>query len=298
MKISVLTATYNREKLLDKLYASLLINSNSCPQIELEWLIMDDGSTDNTKTVCENYMLEKLIDVKYFYQENKGKMSAINSLVQKATGDLIIECDSDDYFTKDAFLVILQALSKCEDMRNIYALVFLKYDQDGKNMGNNFIKDDFHSTMFDLYFKEGITGEKALVFNTKIRKNFKYELEKDEKFVTEARLHHKMDLQYEVACFNKPIMICEYKKDGYTKNINKQFTKSPYGYYEYFKEIFDQDMRGTTLKKRMYVYKHYILFSILTKQEKPIKNVKGNLNKMMVALLYFPGMIMTKLKMR
>lgn len=298
MKISVLTATYNREKLLDKLYASLLINSNSCPQIELEWLIMDDGSTDNTRTVCENYMLEKLIDVKYFYQENRGKMSAINSLVQKATGDLIIECDSDDYFTKDAFLIILQALSKCEDMRNIYALVFLKYDQDGKNMGNNFIKDDFHSTMFDLYFKEGITGEKALVFNTKIRKNFKYELEKDEKFVTEARLHHKMDLQYEVACFNKPIMICEYKKDGYTKNINKQFTKSPYGYYEYFKEIFDQDMRGTTLKKRMYVYKHYILFSILTKQEKPIKNVKGNLNKIMVALLYFPGMVMTKLKMR
>lgn len=298
MKISVLTATYNREKLLDKLYASLLINSNSCPQIELEWLIMDDGSTDNTKTVCENYMLEKLIDVKYFYQENRGKMSAINSLVQKATGDLIIECDSDDYFTKDAFLIILQALSKCEDMRNIYALVFLKYDQDGKNMGNNFIKDDFHSTMFDLYFKEGITGEKALVFNTKIRKKFKYELEKDEKFVTEARLHHKMDLQYEVACFNKPIMICEYKKDGYTKNINKQFTKSPYGYYEYFKEIFDQDMRGTTLKKRMYVYKHYILFSILTKQEKPIKNVKGNLNKIMVALLYFPGMVMTKLKMR
>ncbi len=298
MKISVLTATYNREKLLDKLYASLLINSNSCPQIELEWVIMDDGSTDNTKTVCENYMLEKLIDVKYFYQENRGKMSAINSLVQKATGDLIIECDSDDYFTKDAFLIILQALSKCEDMRNIYALVFLKYDQDGKNMGNNFIKDDFHSTMFDLYFKEGITGEKALVFNTKIRKNFKYELEKDEKFVTEARLHHKMDLQYEVACFNKPIMICEYKKDGYTKNINKQFTKSPYGYYEYFKEIFDQDMRGTTLKKRMYVYKHYILFSILTKQEKPIKNVKGNLNKIMVALLYFPGMVMTKLKMR
>ena len=58
MKISVLTATYNRANLLDKLYASLLINSNSCPEMELEWLIMDDGSTDNTKTICENYMLE------------------------------------------------------------------------------------------------------------------------------------------------------------------------------------------------------------------------------------------------
>ena len=298
MKISVLTATYNRAKLLDKLYASLLINSNSCPNIELEWLIMDDGSTDNTKTICENYMLEKLINVKYFYQENQGKMCAINNLVEKATGDLIIECDSDDYFTKDAFRIITDSLIKCEDMRNIYGLVFLKYDQNGNNMGNNFLKNEFHSTMFDLYFKEKITGEKAIVFNAKIRKKFKYELEQNEKFVTEARMQHKMDLQYEVVCFNKPIMICEYKKDGYTKNINKQFTKSPYGYYEYFKEIFNQDMRGVTFKKRMYVYKHYILFSILTKQEHPVKNVKGKINKMAVAILYLPGKIVTKRKMK
>ncbi len=298
MKISVLTATYNRAKLLDKLYASLLINSNSCPEIQLEWLIMNDGSTDETKTVCQNYMLEKLIDVKYFYQKNTGKMAAINELVKKATGDLIIECDSDDYFAKDAFRIIANSLVQVEDMRKVYALVFLKYDQSGKNMGNNFIKDEFASTMFDLYFKEGITGEKALVFNAKIRKQFKYELENNEKFITEARLHHKMDLQYEVICFNKPIMICEYKKDGYTKNINKQFTQSPFGYYEYFKEIFDQDMKSVTLKKRLYVYKHYILFATLTKNEHPIKNVKGTFNKCMVALLYLPGKLMTKWKMK
>lgn len=102
-------------------------------------------------------------------------------------------------------------------MGDVYALVFLKYTTKGKNMGNNFIEDNYPSTMFDLYFKEGITGEKALVYNASIRKQFQYELEKDEKFVTEARLHHKMDLKYEVRCFNKPIMICEYKPDGYTK---------------------------------------------------------------------------------
>ena len=121
MKISVLTATYNRANLLDKLYASLLINSNSCPEMELEWLIMDDGSTDNTKTICENYMLENLINVKYFYQENQGKMQAINNLVPKATGDLIIECDSDDYLTKDALKVIEGALKNFNDLRDIYA---------------------------------------------------------------------------------------------------------------------------------------------------------------------------------
>ena len=298
MKISVLTSTYNRANLLDKLYASLLINSNNCGSCQIEWLIMDDGSTDSTKIIVEQYVKEGIIDVKYFYQENQGKMVAINNLVNKSTGDLIIECDSDDYFTKDAFKIILDDLKECKDMADTYALVFLKHTKNGENMGNEFFENNYQSTMFSLYFKEGITGEKALVYNAGIRKQFAYELENNEKFVTEARLHHKMDLKYEVRCFNKPIMICEYQKEGYTRNISKLFKQSPYGYYEYFKEIFDQDMHGVTFKKRMYVYKHYILFSVLTKQKHPIKNVKGIINKIMVAVLYIPGKIATERKMK
>lgn len=84
-------------------------------------------------------------------------------------------------------------------------------------MGNNFIEDDYPSTMFDLYFKNGITGEKALVYNASIRKQFEYKLEHNEKFVTEARLHHEMDLQYQVRCFNRPIMICEIRRRAILK---------------------------------------------------------------------------------
>ena len=298
MKISILTATYNRANLLDKLYASILVNSNNCSDCEVEWLIMDDGSTDNTRRIVEEYAKERIIDIQYFYQENKGKMAAINNLMKKATGDLIIECDSDDFFTKDAFITIEEALKECKDMGDTYALVFLKYTQNGKNMGNDFIENNYRSTMFDLYFKEGITGEKALVFNSSIRKKFEYELENNEKFVTEARLHHKMDLQYEVRCFNKPIMICEYQKEGYSKNILDLFKKYPYGYYQYFKEMFEQDLHGVTFKKRMYMYKHYILFSTLTKEQHPIKNVKGIGNKIMVAILYIPGKIATEFKIK
>lgn len=298
MKISILTATYNRANLLDKLYASILINSNNCSDCQIEWLIMDDGSTDNTKRIAEEYVKERIIDVKYFYQDNQGKMVAINNLVKEATGDLIVECDSDDFFTKDAFYTILEAVKECRDMAETYALVFLKYTKSGENMGNNFMENNHKSTMFDLYFKEGITGEKALVYNTSIRKQFEYELENNEKFITEARLHHKIDLQYTVRCFNKPIMICEYQKEGYSKNILDLFKKYPYGYFLYFKEMFEQDLHGVTLKKRMYMYKHYILFATLTKQKNAIKNVKGLGNKIMVAILYIPGKIVTKIKIK
>ena len=293
MKISILTPTYNRARLLDKLYTSILINNNNS-SYEIEWLIMDDGSTDCTKLVVENYIKEQIIDIKYFYQDNRGKMAAINTLTEKATGDLIIECDDDDYFSIDAFKIIEESLKECRDIASVYAMVFLKYDQDGNNMGNDFPDDNYESSMFDLYFKEGITGEKALVYNAIIRRQFKYELENNEKFVTEARLHHKMDMQYNVKCFNKKIMTCEYREDGYTNSIDKLFIENPLGYYEYFKEIFYQDMHGTTWNKRLYVYKHYVLFSVLTNKEHVIRNVNGGFNKLMVALLYVPGKIKTK----
>lgn len=291
MKISVLTATYNRANLLSKLYESIVNNLNE--NIEVEWLIMDDGSTDETQNVINKFIEENKFQIKYFFQENQGKMQAINNLIENAQGDLIIECDSDDFFTNNAFEVIKNAFEKNENrMKEFYALCFLKYDQTGKNMGNNFKNET--SKMFDLYFKEGENGEKALVFNSNIRKQYKYELENGERFITEARMFHKMDEKYNIICINKPIMICEYQNEGYTRNIDKQFTNNPYGYFEYFKEILQKNMKGVTLKKRLYAIKHYILFATLTKQKNIVKNIKGTLNKTLVMILYVPGRVLTK----
>lgn len=291
MKVSILTATYNRGNLLSKLYESILKNLNE--DIDVEWLIMDDGSTDETKAVIETFIAQNKLIIKYFSQENQGKMQAINNLIENSNGDLIIECDSDDYFTDNAFEVIRNAFEENKDkMQNFYAIAFLKYDQTGKNMGNNFKKEK--TKMFDLYFKEGEDGEKTLVFNAKIRKQYSYILEKGERFSTEARMFHKMDEKYNIICVNEPIMICEYQNEGYTKNINKQFKENPYGYFQYFKEILQKDMKGVIFKKRLYAIKHYILFATLTNQKNIVKQVKGILNKFLIALLYVPGKLATK----
>ena len=262
MKISVLTSTYNRGNLLKKLYNSLIQNSNY--NVDVQWLIIDDGSKDDTKNIVKDFKDENKIEIKYFYQENQGKMLAINKLVKEANGDLIIECDSDDYFTEDAFDIIKNEYQKC-DKSDIYALCFLKYDQNGNNMGNLFKNEK--TTMFDLYFKEGENGEKALVFFADVRKKYKHELEHNEKFVTEARMYHKMDENYKMACINEPIMICEYQDEGYTQNIMEQFKKYPFGYYMYFKEILHKNMKGVLFKKRLYAIKHFLLFWYL-------KNIK------------------------
>ena len=104
MKISILTATYNRAEDLERLYTSLVVNSNS--NVEYEWLIMDDGSTDKTKLIIDNFKKQNIIKIEYHYQENQGKMSAINNLMQYVTGDIVMACDSDDYFATGAFDII------------------------------------------------------------------------------------------------------------------------------------------------------------------------------------------------
>ena len=139
--------------------------------------------------------------------------------------------------------------------------------------------------------KNGETGEKAIVFFADVRKQYQYKIENNEKFSTEARMYHEMDLKYKMKCINKPIMICDYKEDGYTKNIKRVFKENPYGHYAYFKEILEQhDMQGVSFKKRLYVIKHYILFGYLIKHYE-IKNIKSFQNRMWYIILFIPGMI-------
>jgi glycosyltransferase involved in cell wall biosynthesis len=296
MKISILTATYNRGKYLTNLYSSILKNINE--NIFIEWLIMDDGSTDKTKDIVNNFLTENNnlnLQIKYYYQKNQGKMTALNNLINYLSDDstLLIECDSDDYLYDNAIKIIYNKYTNINNKNNIYALVFLKYDQNKCNIGNNFHQDNCETTMFDLYFKKNVYGDKALVYITNIRKQYKYILQKNEKFTTEALMHNKMDKKYNVVCFNNPIMVCEYLNDGYSKNIKKLFLENPCGYFEYFKQLLSFNMKDILFSKRLYIIKHYILFSYLTKNKNILKNTNNFLNKLLIILLYIPGNIKT-----
>ncbi len=294
MKISVLTPTYNRANDLEKLYTSLVINSNS--NVDFEWLIMDDGSTDKTRIVIENFIKQGIVDIKYFQQPNQGKMAAINNLMRNVTGDLVFTCDSDDYLVTGAFDIIKKYAPKILEDDTIYALAFLKKTKNGKISGKKFSENLYRTDMFSLYFREKMSGERTLVFKTSIRKKFKHELEAQEKFITESRMYHKMDLDYDILGVNEPIEVIEYKDDGYTKNYLETFKLYPLGYYMYFKEILEMNLEGVSFSKKMYIYKHYILFANLAEQKDPIKNVVGTFNKIMIALLWIPGSIVAKRK--
>ena len=156
MKLSIITPTYNRANMLKNLYTSIVKNIEQHEEVQkkvqIQWLIMDDGSTDNTAEITEQFKKENKFEVQYHKQENQGKMISINNVIKYADGDLIVECDSDDFFSENAFEDIFKAYEDTKNRKDIYGLCFLKYDLNGNNIGNSFQKEE--TTMFDLYFKE------------------------------------------------------------------------------------------------------------------------------------------------
>ncbi len=292
MRISVVTATYNRAHLLPKLYDSLKKNYEN--HNDIEWVIMDDGSSDNTNEIVKKWQKQAKFEIKYYYQENAGKMAAINNVMKYVTGDVVTEIDSDDYLIDGAIKMINDDYVKL-DNDNVYGIVYKrKIINKETDVPDNF--DGMVIRLYDLHNKLGYDFDMVLTFKTDIRKKYHYILEKNEKFVTEARMYYKMDQDYDGMMFrNSDVIVCEYMEDGYSKNINKTFKKYPYGYYEYFKECLSYSSRTILFRKRLYFIKHYILFSYLiglTKKE-ALKEIKG-FNKLLLILLIIPGYMKAK----
>lgn len=291
MKISILTATYNRDHLLPNLYQSLIQNHKTFKNFE--WLIMDDGSKDETEKLVKGWIKEKKIEIHYYKQKNQGKMAAINNLNSHVHGDIWIEMDSDDYFKDN----VLQKISKDYETLDESAYGILYYRE---ILNCDTPKDERldHQLMplYDFHYVYGYTYDTALTFRSDIRKKFIYELEHNEKFITEARTYYKMDLVGNgLMICNENVVVANYEEDGYTKNIVKQFKKYPFGYYEYFKELLNYPRQKILFNKRLYMVKHYILFSVLTHKNfiESIRAIQNMKNKILVLLLYVPGKIKT-----
>ena len=286
MKISLITATYNREKLLPKLYESIVDNYKSFKDIE--WIIMDDGSVDDTKKIVDKWIKNSDFKIDYHYQKNQGKMKAINNGMEYVTGDIVIEIDSDDYLMDNVLSIVSKDYEKLD--KDVYGIAYKRKligkDNTVEGIDNKVLK------LFEIHNKYEYDFDMALTFRADIRKKYNYPLEKDEKFITEARLYYMLDQEYDGLLFkDEEIIVGEYMEDGYSKNINKMFKQYPYGYYEFFKECLSYSNKdNTTFRKRLYFIKHYILFSYLThkKMKTCIKEVDG-FNKFLVILLVVPG---------
>ena len=190
MKITVFTPTYNRGYLLDKLYESLLKQTNT----DFEWLIIDDGSNDNTSNIINKFIDDDKIRIRYFYQENGGKHRAINKGLDIAEGELFFIVDSDDTLIPTAIELVLEKYKSVENCPEFAGISFNRGYSEKEIIGKTFSSEFMDCTNLERG-KNNILGDKSEIYRTEILRNIKFPEIEGENFMSEIVLWNEVARQ-------------------------------------------------------------------------------------------------------
>lgn len=230
--VTVFTPTYNRAYILGNLYHSL--QRQTC--MDFEWLIVDDGSADDTKALVASWQGEENpFPIRYIYQENGGKCRAINRGLKEADGRLFFTVDSDDYLTDDAIEKVIQWDGELPADGHFCGYAGNMGTALGVTTNRLFPGDYLDGTALNRY--DRVDGERAFVFYTEIHRKYLYPEFPGEKFLTEAVTWDSMAHDgYKMRFYNDIIRIWEYKDDGLTRAGYRVFLENPQGTGLFFRQ--------------------------------------------------------------
>ncbi len=230
--VTVFTPTYNRAYILGDLYHSL--QRQTC--MDFEWLIVDDGSADDTKALVASWQGEENpFPIRYVYQENGGKCRAINRGLKEADGRLFFTVDSDDYLTDDAIEKVIRWEGELPRDGHFCGYVGNRGITPTQTPNRLFPGGYLDGTALDRY--DQVDGERAFVFYTEIHRKYLYPEFPGEKFLTEAVTWDLMAHDgYKMRFYNDIIWIWEYKDDGLTRAGYRVFLENPQGTGLFFRQ--------------------------------------------------------------
>lgn len=234
-KITVFTPTYNRAYIIETLYQSLRRQTYR----NFEWLVVDDGSSDDTQALFERLKAEANFPIQYYRKENGGKGRAINYGVDFARGELFFNVDSDDFLTDDALeKVAAWETTIAGDNRfcGVVGNLGTASDVTPNRVFDGPYRDASLLERYPEYSNDPIDGEHAYIFYTDIQKRYRYPEFEGETFITPGVPWNRMAHDgFLVRVFNDIIWIYEYLPDGLTMDTGK-FMRNPRGHGLFIKE--------------------------------------------------------------
>ena len=234
--ISVFTPTYNRGSLISRVYESLERQTNK----DFEWIIVDDGSTDDTENIVAAFQEMATFPIAYKKKCNEGKHVAINVGSTMANGEWFFIVDSDDTLTPDAIEKIEFYCDEIKYDTSFSGVVGLRRNAKGEawtkwysggGTTENVVSDKYlDATCLEYRYKYRIQGDRAEVVRTELLKKYPFPQYDNEKFLVESYLWLSLAKDgYKFRWFNDVIYITEYLEDGLTQNISKHYRNSPRG---------------------------------------------------------------------
>ncbi len=262
--ITIFTPSYNRAYTLPRLYQSLKIQ----PCKDFLWLIIDDGSTDNTAELVKSWQAEDNgFEIRYIYKPNGGMHTAHNTAYENINTELNICIDSDDALADDAIGKIIRFWGKYGDDKHA-GILALDADFDGNIIGKGFV-EGLKETTYNGYYHSGGKGDKKLVYRTDVITKYPpYPVFEGEKFVSLGYKVGLCDDDYKLLVMDDVLCNVEYQADGSTRNMFRQYRNNPKGWA--FMRIFH--MHRAPSKKRMFELNvHYVSSCIFAKDKHFLK---------------------------
>lgn len=248
--LTIFTPAYNRAHLLPRLYDSL------CRQTcrDFCWLVIDDGSTDQTRELVAGWIREGKIPIRYEYKNNGGMHTAHNVAYRLIDTELNTCIDSDDLMPDDAVEKIIRCWKE-RGSAHVSGLVGLDVRKDGSLIGTRFPDGVSQMTLTDFYHRGG-QGDKKLVYRTEVMKLLpEYPEFPGERYVGLVYKYMLADLQMPLLILNEPLVIVEYQPDGSSHTMWKQYGKYPQGFAFLRREMMK---RHPYLKERFKAAVHHI----------------------------------------
>lgn len=242
--ISILTPTYNRGKLLLPLYESL----KNLTFEDFEWLIVDDGSEDDTEQYALSWIAHNIqnaeFPIRYIKKSNGGKHTAINRGVREANGELILILDSDDTLPADSLATIAHYYEQCKGYKDCAGVCGLMAHHDGQLIGTGFPKEPMYESALQFrYAEEGnVTGDLLEVYKTSVMREFPFPEIENEKFCPESLVWNRIANKYKLFCFNKVIYYRDYLEGGLTSKIVRIRMNSPIASTMTYAEMLDYNI--------------------------------------------------------
>ena len=256
--ITVFTPTYNRSSLLKRCFDSLVAQTS----YNFVWLIIDDGSTDDTKSVVDHLKNISSFKIEYYYKENGGKPSAHNFALDVCSTDYFLILDSDDILDSNAIDILSKKIELIKNRDDIAGIIGNR----GKIGSNDVIGSPMPNLMYakgiELYQKYHFTGDTLRLYKTKVLKDYPFPLIEGEKFVPENIVFDAIDSNYDLLVIKEVLYLGEYQENGYSKRINLYRHNNPIGYSLSLKSAAET---AVVLKKKI---NWTILFIIWTKSFK------------------------------
>lgn len=238
--ITVFTPCYNRAYTLGRLFDSLQAQTYR----DFEWIVVDDGSADGTRELCDRLGKLASFPMRYLWQENAGKHAAINVGAAVAQGDWFFIVDSDDWLPSDSLEVNARYLAQVEADPQFAGVSGVRARADGSwliapysGLGDvpKPIRDRFNLEYLDATPQEyrddyGMPGDRAEIVRANLVRSSPFPVFPGERFVSEYYLWQTLSNEgFKIRWFNAPTYYGDYLDDGLTRNMRDVMRKNPLG---------------------------------------------------------------------